>query len=181
MLVKIKNGRVAFPNLFEARSFQGEGDPAYSASIILEKTNPSIKEIEKTIIAVAKEKWGDKSAAMLKDLKAKDKLPLHDGDSKTEYEGFPGNVYVSARNKSRPLVIDRDKTPLTKEDGRPYGGAICNVNVDIWAQENQFGKRINATLVGVQFVKDADAFSGAAPATVEDFDAVGDEAEESLV
>ncbi len=175
MLVKLKNVRLAFPQLFEAKAFDGEGEGAYSASLIIEKGNPSIKEVEAAIKAVAAEKWGVKADAILNDLKAKDRTALHDGDSKADYEGFPGNLYVSARNKSRPLVIDRDKTPLTKDDGRPYGGAVVNCNVDIWPMDNNFGKRINATLVGIQFVKDAPAFSGAAPGSVDDFETESDE------
>ena len=176
MLLKLKNVRIAFPAIFEAKTFEGTGDPAYSASFILEKGNPGIKEAEATILAVAKEKWGAKADAVLKDLKAKDKTCLRDGDSKADYDGFPGNMYIAARNKSRPLVIDRDKSPLTQADGKPYGGAFVNANVDIWPQDNGFGKRINATLVGVQFSKDGDAFSGAAPGTPDDFETEEDDA-----
>ena len=179
MLVKLKNVRLAFPQLFEPKTFGGEGDPAYSASLILAKNNPSIKELEAAIKAVAEEKWTTKAAAELKTLKAAEKLCLRDGDGKSEYDGFPGNVYVAARSKTRPLVIDRDKSPLTSADGRPYGGSICHANVDIWAQSNAYGKRINATLVGVQFVKDGQAFSGAAPASVEDFDSVEEESDDA--
>lgn len=170
MLVKLKNVRLAFPQLFEAKAFNGEGEPAYSGSFIIEKGNPCLKEIEKTIAAIAKEKWTSKADTILKDLKAKDKVPLRDGDSKSDYDGFPGNMYLAARSKSRPLVINRDKTPLTKEDGIPYGGAWVNCNVDLWCQDNSWGKRINATLVGVQMVRDGDAFSGSAPGSVDDFE-----------
>ncbi len=52
-----------------------------------------------------------------------------------------------------------------------------NVNIDLWCQANNFGKRINATLVGVQFAADGDAFSGAAPASPDDFDSVEDDGE----
>lgn len=181
MLVKLKNVRLAFPQLFEARAFDGEGDGAYSATFILDKTNPSVKDMETVIATVAKDKWAAKADAMLKDLRAKDKTCLHDGDGKADYDGFPDNLYVSARNKSRPLVINRDKTPLTQSDGIPYGGCFVNANIDVWAQDNNFGKRINATLVGVQFSKDDQAFSGATPATPDDFDSVEEDAGESLV
>ena len=99
---------------------------------------------------------------------------LHDGDLKEQYEGFPGNFFVTARNKSRPLVIDRDKSPLTEADGRPYSGSYVNVILDVWAQDNSWGKRVNATLKGVQFSKDGEAFSGSAPASIDSFDDVSD-------
>jgi hypothetical protein len=172
MLVKLKNVRLAFPAIFEAKTFNGEGEPAYNGTFLFANTDAAYKEVSDALRAVAKEKWTAKADAMLKDLIAKDKVCLHDGNSKSDYDGFADMYYVSARNKSRPLVIDRDKSPLTQADGKPYAGCYVNVNLDIWPQENQFGKRINATLVGIQFAKDGDAFSGSAPATPDDFDSV---------
>lgn len=180
MLVKLKNTRMAFPQLFEARSVNGEGEPAFSAAFIFAKDHPSYKEMETAIMQVAKEKWGEKATAVLKELKARDKTALHDGDLKSDYDGYEGNFYVSARSKKRPLVIDGNKSVLTAADGKPYGGCFVNANVDLWAQDNQFGKRINATLVGVQMYKDGEAFSGGAPADPEDFDTV-EEDDEDLV
>jgi hypothetical protein len=74
-------------------------------------------------------------------------LCLHDGDEKAEYEGFPGNFFLNAANKARPAVIDRDRSPLIQADGRPYAGCYVNAVIDIWAQDNNFGKRVNASLV----------------------------------
>lgn len=178
MELKISNARAAFLAVFEPKKFAGaEGDPAFSGSFILPKTDPQIKLINKTIDDVAKEKWADKAPAMLKQLRASDKTFLHDGDLKTTYEGFEGNVFVAARNKSRPLVIDRDKSALAESDGKPYSGCFVNVILDVWAQDNAFGKRVNATLKGVQFVKDGDAFSGSAPASADAFDDLSDGAD----
>lgn len=176
MLVKLKNVRLAFPQLFEAKTVNGEGEPAYSASFIFDKKHSAYKEVDAAIDAVAKEKWGDKATAVLKDLRAKDKVALHDGDLKSDYDGYAGNFFVSSRSKKRPLVIDGDKSVLTVADGRPYGGCYVNANVEVWAMDNQFGKRVSASLVGVQFAKDGDAFSGSAPASVDDFDVEEDDA-----
>ncbi len=54
-----------------------------------------------------------------------------------------------------------DKTALTEADGRIYAGCYVNFNVDIWAQDGQY-TGIRCSLNGVQFVKDGDAFGGAA-------------------
>ena len=178
MELKISNVRGAFLALFEPKKFAGsEGDAAFSGSFIILKTDPQIKTINAAIDAVAKEKWADKAPAYLKVLRASDKTFLHDGDLKEAYEGFPGNFFIAARNKSRPLVIDRDKTPLAEKDRKPYSGSFLNVILDIWPQDNQFGRRINATLKGVQFVKDGDAFSGSAPASPDSFDDLSEGAE----
>jgi len=67
---------------------------------------------------------------------------------------------------------------LTEKDGRPYGGCYVNVSLDIWVQDPKGekaknGKRINATLRGIQFMADGDAFAGGAPADPEEFDDLG--------
>ena len=176
MQLSLNNARLAFPAIFEAKSVANE-EPAFSASLILTPDHPQIAAINEAIEAVAKEKWGAKASEILKGLRAKDNVCLHDGDEKSNYDGFEGNFYISARAKTRPLVIDRDKSPLVQSDGRPYGGCYVNASLDIWAQDNQFGKRINATLKGVQFYRDGDAFTGGAPASPDDFDNLEDGAD----
>ncbi len=49
---------------------------------------------------------------------------------------FEGNLYVNANNKVRPLIIDRDKTPLDSTDGKPYGGCYVNASIELWAQDH---------------------------------------------
>jgi hypothetical protein len=172
MKVKLSNVRLAFPQLWEAKAVNGEGKPAFSATFILEPGHPAIAEIKKAMQQVAVEKWADKAGEIAKQLQAADKIALHNGDAKSQYQGFAGNLYVSARNVEKPLVIDANKSPLSAADGRPYAGCYVNAVVDIWAQSNQFGKRINASLSGVQFYADGDRFSGAGVADVDDFEPV---------
>jgi hypothetical protein len=170
MKLMLSNVRLAFPQLFTAQRVNGEGEPAFSASLLLAPTHPAVAVLEKAFEEVAKEKWGAKAAAVLKAMKATDKVCLHDGDTKSNYDGFPGNMFVSARSKVRPTVIDRDRTQLSQEDGKPYSGCYVNASIELWAQDNKFGKRINAQLRGVQFFADGDAFAGGStPAEAEEF------------
>ncbi|MGJ0626521.1 ssDNA-binding protein, partial [Xenorhabdus bovienii] len=71
--------------------------------------------------------------------------------------------------KGRPLVIDCDRTPLTAQDGRPYSGCYVNATISIFAYDKK-GKGIGASLGGVQFLRDGDAFAGGGVASVDDFD-----------
>lgn len=174
MKVVLKRTRGAFLKIWEPEQFNGTGEPACNGSFII---NPKLEikdgngrviysgkaEMDKliaTITEVAKEKWKDKAQDVLKTLKAKGDICLHDGATKSEHDGFDGNVFVSARNKSRPTVVDKDKTPLTQADGKVYSGCFVDVSLDIWAQDNKFGKRINAKLLAIRFVEDGPAFSG---------------------
>lgn len=176
MKLKIENVRLAFPQLFTAKTVNGEGDPAYSASFLIGKDDPQIKIINAAVEQVGKDKWGAKWPQIKKEIEAKDRGILHDGDMKATYAGFEGNLYISARNKVRPTVVDRQRVTVTESDGVVYGGCYVNAIVDVWAQDNQFGKRINASLMGAQFVKDGEPFSGGGAASADDFEEIEEEA-----
>lgn len=165
MLTKV---RLAFADIFKARAIL-DSEPRFSATFLISKTDPQIKAIEKDIEQIAKEKWGDKAPTTLKQLYASSRVAFYDGDDK-DYDGFSDMMAINASNKIRPSIVDRDKTILAEEDGRPYSGCYVNAIVDIWAQDNKYGKRINATLSGVQFVEHGDAFSGGRPASSDEFE-----------
>ena len=182
MKLKLSNLRLAFPALFEAKTVNGEGKPAFSAALLIDPTDPQVKAINAAIDSVAKEKWGAKAEAMLKSLRATDKVALHDGNLKTQYDGFADNLYISARNAVRPTVVGQDKTPLIAADGKPYAGCYVHAVIELWAQDNNYGKRVNATLMGVQFSRDGDSFVGGGAASDDDFDDISAGADaESLV
>ncbi len=177
--ILLKNVRIAFPNLFEASTVAGEGEPRYGAAFILPQDHPQLKDIRAKIMAVATEKWKDKVEAVVKGLEKTDKVALHDGDTKPAYDGFVGNLFISASAKvsARPTVINKDKTPLTDRDGVIYAGCYVNASIDFWAQDNAYGKRINAQLRGVQFARDGDAFSAGRPADTDEFEDVSEGAD----
>jgi len=182
MKVKLVNVRTAFLSIFEPKSVNGEGDPRYSGAFIVDPKSANVKTMDAAILAVATEKWKDKAPAILKKLTEEGKVAFKKSPRTNEagepYAGFEGMYSVNAGNKSRPLVIDRDKTPLTAADGKPYSGCFVDANIEFWAQDNQYGKRINATLRGVQFRADGDAFGGGAPASSDEFDDLSDGSEE---
>ena len=180
MKLHIKNVRLTFPHLFEAAQVQGQGEAKYSAAFILPKDHPQKAEIERAMVDSAKQKWGEqKYMDVLKSLKAGDRLMLHDGDAKSEIPGYAGNLFFNAGNKVRPLVIGPDRAPLTAADGKPYSGSYVNVIVEVWAQDNQFGKRVNASLLGVQFVKDGERLAGGGVASADDFEAIPEDKTEA--
>jgi len=172
MKLKLSNVRLAFPTLWEAKTVNGEGKPAFSATFLIDPADPQVKAINAAIDKVGAEKWGAKAPAILTAARKADKVCLHDGDLKATYDGFAGMLYVSARNPIRPLVIGADKAPLAEADGKPYAGCYVNVSLELWAQDNNYGKRVNATLMGVQFFRDGDAFAGGGVASEDDFDDV---------
>lgn len=169
MKVQLKNVRLSFPGLFEATPFNPGDEPKYKATFLIEKGSAQEKAVHAAILAVAKEKWGAKAEATIKSIASNpNKFCFQDGDTK-DYDGYAGMMALTAKNTARPLVIDRDKTPLVAADGKPYAGCYVNASVEIFVYDNS-GKGVSASLKGVQFLKDGDAFGGGAPASPDDFD-----------
>jgi len=167
--IKVKNVRISFPSLFRKAVFNGE-ETKFEGTFLLDKNEDA------DVIAEMKDAIADMLKNNLKGAKLpSDKICLKDGDDsgRDEYEG---HYTIKASNAKRPIVIDRDKTPLSEDDNRIYSGCRVNGIIELWAQNNQWGKRINANLLGVQFFKDDDPFGdGGVSASVSDFDAFGDD------
>lgn len=187
MEIKLKNVRLSFPDLFEPRAFKPGDKPKYKATFLVPKGSEQAKAIEAAIEAVAKEKWpgnGPKVKDWRKILPSirgnSNKCCWQDGDTKS-YDGYEGMMAFSAGNLARPTLLDREKTVLTKDDGKPYAGCYVNAVLDLFAYDNS-GDGISASLGGVQFVRDGEAFAGGRPAPAAAFDDLGvDEEEEALV
>lgn len=171
-------GRLAFPRINKPEPFQGQGEPRYSATLIIEPNSDSHKKLLKAARAAADAKWPGKGEAALTSLERQNKLCYYDGDIKDTVDGFAGNIILNAnapQNQPPALVVTRNgrNERLEREtQGVIYGGCWVNMIVDLWAQDNQWGKRINAQLAGIQFVKDGDAFGGGRPADEDEFETV---------
>lgn len=188
MKVLLKEVRIAFATLFEPKRVGDAEEKRYSAAFVIEPGSENAKALEAAVQAVAAEKWAKKGAVTVAELRKSKKVcyqhePLKADDGEV-YDGFEGMHAANAgqgETKGKPTVVGRNREPLTAKDGRPYSGSYVNALIDIWAQDNSFGKRVNAQLKGVQFVKDGDAFGGGAPARPEDFEELGVPAEEEAL
>ncbi len=168
--ITLKNVRLSFPSLFHKAVFDGK-EGKYEATFLLDKSD------EKTHKAVE-----DAIDAAIKEAKIKvpsDKRCLKDGDD-SEYDGYAGMWSIKASQSSRPTVIDRGKSPLTEDDDVIYAGCYVNAIIDIWIQNNQFGKRANANLFGVQFVKGGEAFGRKVEDVTDEFDELDDDDDDDL-
>lgn len=172
-VVKLTDVRLSYPQLFEAVIPKGSKKAKFSAAFHIPYEHPAVKEIEKAMQAEATAKWSTKAKGMYTQLKAGDKVALHDGAAKS----LDGLYYLNASNETRPTVLDKDaKTYLTRETGKPYAGCYVDAVIEIWAQDNDFGKRINASLMGVMFRRDGEPLAGGRVASTDDFVPIADDA-----
>lgn len=148
--IALREVRISYPHLFEPFAYQGQGKAKYSAKFLIPKSNKAlVDQIAAEMKALAAESYKDKK------LPPADKLCLRDGDQ-TGRDEDAGYWVLSASDDTRPVVVDQKRNPLTAEDEVIYPGCVVNAKINLWAQDNQYGKRINANLMGVQFVKDGE-------------------------
>ena len=161
--IKLNNVRLSFPSLFRKAVFGGD-ETKYEGTFLLDKKTHAevIKEIQAGIKAINADKHKGKSLAA-------DKVCLKDGDT-IDYDGYAGNMSIKASSTKRPMVIGTDRSPLTEDDGKPYAGCYVNAVVELWGQRTNFGERVNANLLAVQFAKDGEPFGDGVTASVDDFD-----------
>jgi len=166
--VRLDGVRLSFPSLFKPSAFAGGDNAKYSASFLMPKDSENAENMKKAVKALIDAAFKGKSPGA-------DRVCLRNGADK-DYDGYgPEVMYVSASNAKKVPIVDRDRTPLGEEDGRPYAGCYVNVLLQLWAQDNQYGKRINASLQAVQFAADGEPFGAGGVDPEEAFEDVSDE------
>lgn len=168
-IIKLTNVRLSFPHLFTAHAMQGGQEAKFSATFILDTVEhaPLIAHIDKQIKRIALDTY-KKNVAF--------KPCLRDGNEKPDMDGYGDGVFfLPAARRTRPAVVDRQMNPLTEEDGMVYAGCYVNASIRLWGQDNKFGKRINAELRAIQFVKDGESFGAAPVKAEEEFEPLGAE------
>ena len=179
--IMLKNVMLSFPALAEPQSF-GEGEPAYGAKLPIKPNSEHQKLIEDAMRAEAKEAWKDKADSVLEMLSEDGKLAFikkvyRSKKTGEPYTGFEGMHYLSARNaKTQPTVFDEYGEEVTGKsdiERKAFSGAIVNASVEIWAQDNKWGRRINCSLRGIMLTGEGTSVGGgSAPASADEFAAL---------
>ena len=195
--VKLNNVRAFFPKYFKGQEepFANKGDAYYSGSFGFARDHADLPQLREAIVAAAKAKWPTQWESMLLEFKAKDKLPVHDGDvkaSKPYGAAYAGKLYLSARNnaKTNPAVpvFDTVIDPATgqareikdlNDKFAPYSGCMVNVYVNLFGYSKDGGMGIGASIAGVQVIRNAEGtglvgerLAGGVQSTAADYEAI---------
>lgn len=177
-VVVLQSVRLSFPKLFKPEASIEGGTPKFGAAFLMdpetETGKANIKALKTAINAAAKKTWAEKAEKVMKALDS-DRSGLRDGDTATNgegdvYSGYENMMFVSASNRKRPQVLNRDKSALAEEDNVIYGGCFVDAVVSVWATADKKlgGNGVFCTLEVVRFRKDGEAF-GAAPVDADDY------------
>ncbi len=162
--IRIDNVRASYPHLFKPYSGQDGGTPKFSITGLGDKKTHG--EAKNLCVEIINRLLKDKKIERL----AADKKFVKDGDLAGK-SGYDSCWTFSSSETNAPRVRNRDKTPIPAEKADTiYGGCYVNILLRPWVQDNQFGKRVNAGLLAVQFHSDGEAF-GEGRITDDDVDA----------
>lgn len=155
----LKNVRLSYPHLFKPEQFDDNQDPKYGCVLLIQKDDPQIKTIKEAILKAGQEKFPGKIKA--------DKwpsnlhYPLKDGDDKADTNPEQAGCYViSCNSKTKPVLLDRAKRPLTEEDDKLYPGAFVNASLNAAGFDVTTKKGVSIFLNGLQFFADGERLAG---------------------
>lgn len=157
--------RVSFPALFEPKTFEGKTTPEYSVVMLFPKeTNlgktPGQKgvSLKEAYVNACIEKWGPKEK-WPKGIKH----PFRDGDEKADVDGYEGMIFITAKSRTRPVVVDAKVRPILDADDL-YAGCYARAQVIASAYDQAGNKGVSFWLTHIQKVRDGDSFGGRRPA-----------------
>ncbi len=168
--ILIENVRCSYPHLDKPYAKADKNgkmpEPAFSMTSLMPKATHKeamllIRDEVRRILAENK----------LKDIAA-DRKFIRDGDL-TAKDTDAGHWIVAAREKTAPILRDENNRNVEQINAlrKFYPGCFVSTLIRPWFQSNEWGKRINANLLAVQFRKDGEAF-GEGRITDEDVDDV---------
>ena len=170
----IKEARLGFPTVIVPKP-QNDGPPRYNCNFILDPTAVEWGEMGQIVQQLATDKWGDHAAAVINMIKQDKRLRCWgNGSEKINqktmqvYEGFFGNVYISASSKvDHPPKLygqNAQELPPTANKNQMFVGGNYGAGIiSFWAQENEHGRAIRANLDGVQYIREGEKFGAEGP------------------
>ena len=152
-----KNTRLSYFHGWEPTSING-GPERYSVSVLIPKDDKeTIKAINDAVDAAIEEgiaKFGGK-----KPNKAAIKLPLRDGDTEREDEGYAGHWFINANSKTAPQIVDKAVKPILDRD-EVYSGCYARVSLNFYAFNSNGNKGIACGLGNIQKIRDGESLGG---------------------
>lgn len=162
MAVTIEDVRFSYCNLFQPKApFNNpQGEPKYSVTVLVPKTNTAAKAVIDNAIAQAidagvSSKWNGVRPPQ-------PAICVHDGDGPRPSDGSAfgeeckGCWVFNASTKQPPFVVDEYVKNII-DPTKVYSGMWGNVNVTFFAYNNAGKKGIGCGLNGVQKIRDGEA------------------------
>lgn len=153
--------RMSYVQVFEPKSVDGIGEPKYSVSLIIPKSD--VKTIAKVNAAIeaaiesGKTKLADKNGKVNRALL---KLPLRDGDlERPDDPAYANSYFIGARSSDQPGIVDANRNPILDKT-EFYSGCYGRADINFYAYNTSGNKGIAAGLNNLQKLADGQSFNG---------------------
>lgn len=172
MSTKVVTGKVRFSfcHIFEPQAQQDGGEPKYSVTLLIPKSDTATLGKIKAAMEEARENFVKKNGA--NSLPAKPNHTMHDGDGVRD-SGDPygpeckGCYVITVTNKSKPVIVDAFRNPVT-DPGEVYSGCYGRAAINFYGYTRSGKKGISASLLSIQKLHDGEPFGTVGSA--DDFD-----------
>lgn len=173
--------RLSYANLITPRAALQGGEPKYSVTLLIPKTDAAtLKDIEMSMNAAYEDgvskKWGGAHPQM--------KTLLHDGDGLRQ-SGLPfgdeckGHYVITASTKNKPQVVGIDNVNCELAPNDVYSGMYARVTLNFFPYDTAGSKGVGCGLGNVMKTRDGEPLAGGASAA-SDFADVGNAAAPAL-
>lgn len=179
--IYLSNVRLSFPHIAEPQKQVNEKTGhtriSYNAEFIMPKDHPGFAEFMKRYGELALEKGKENANAIMQMIQSDRKSRCFGmGEEKVNkktfvpYDGYAGNVYITAGREIAPQIIQADGQPIDPNNTmayqqltrKLYGGCRVNVAIKPWWQnpnpEKQYSHGIRCDLIAIQFAGDDTPF-----------------------
>ena len=172
MSTKVVTGKVrlSYVSIFEAKEPVGGGEPKYSVTLLIPKSDTATLNKIKQAMEEARESFCKRNGANA--LPAKPNHTLHDGDGVRD-SGDPygpeckGCYVITVSSKQKPVIVDNFRNPIT-DPGEVYSGCYGRAAINFYGYSTNGKKGISAGLLSIQKLHDGPAFGTVGSA--DDFD-----------
>lgn len=158
--------RLSYEHVWEPSSIDGNSEPKYSASFIIDKDDTKTLDAINTAIENAIKEGIGKFGGKIPN-RAALKLPLRDGDAK-EDEAYQGHFFVNANSKVAPQIVDKAVNPILDRD-EVYSGCYVRASLNFYPYNFNGTKGVACGLGNIQKVKDGPALGGGRSSASDDF------------
>ena len=181
-VIFLSNVRLSFPHLTEPQKtvneVTGSTRISYNAEFIMPESHPSFAQFLALYQRLMSESFAENAGVVMNMIAADRKLRCYGkGEEKvnkktfTPYDGYAGNVYLTAGSERQPQVIQADGSPVDPTNTMAYqaltramyGGCKVNAAIKPWVQKNKHGNGIRCDLVAIQFAGDDTPFGEGTP------------------
>ena len=176
-IIFLSNVRLSFPHLAEPQrnvnEVTGKERISYNCEFIMPQDHAGFQQFMQRYGAMALEKWKEHAQTVMGMIQNDRKTRCFGkGEEKINkktfapYDGYAGNVFITAGRDSQPQMIQADGTPVPTSNTMAYqqlaramyGGCRVNAAVKPWLQDNRHGRGIRCDLIAVQFAGDDTPF-----------------------